>query len=95
MGKYESGVSMKTVIKDEVGNVNRILVNKNVPDKDRNAVIDAIKEMAYQWCASNASACAVEQAVKNVCGNEKYEETVKASIRNGVMEQKMLETYPY
>ncbi len=95
MGKYASGTSMKTVIKNEVKEVAGILKKSNLSKADQNAVLDALKEMAYQWCNANASACAMEQAVHEIFGDDKYAAVAKTTITNGVREDVMRKTWPY
>lgn len=95
MGKYASGTSMKTVIESEVNEVTAILDKSNLTQEDKSAVINALKEMAYQWCSSNATACAVENAVTEAFGKDGLAVVSALSMRNGTREVKLLQTYPY
>jgi len=94
MSKYGSGVSMRTVIESEVREAEQILKESGLSEDGKEQIIDMLKEMAYQWCAANASACSFEGAVK-----EKYPDEFKIllseSIRSGIKEQKIAETYPF
>lgn len=95
MGKYASGTSMKTVIKSEVKEVTGILKKSNLSKADQNAALDALKEMAYQWCMANASACAMERAALETLGEDRYTDLVKTAITSGVQEETMKKTWPY
>lgn len=95
MGKYATGTTMKEVIQSEVQGVTAILARSGLPKEDQKAVTDALKEMAYQWCSSNAMACAMENAAKQRMSEDEYAELCKAAIHSGIQEQKMKDTYPY
>jgi hypothetical protein len=95
MGKYGSAVSMKDVIRMEVEEVEEILKGTKMPDEDKTRIVDALKEMAYQWCSCNASACAFEGAVKSLLPNKDYENLIRSVIHGGMIEKKMVETYPF
>ena len=95
MGKYASGTDMKTVITSEVADVQKILARSNLCAEDKKAVINAMKEMAYQWCSSNASACAMESEVTKLYGADGAAAIAKGVIHNGVYEAKMADTYPF
>lgn len=94
MSKYGNSVSMRTVIESEVNEVNGILEKSSLSKKQKEQVVDAMKEMAYQWCCANASACALENAIREICPKE-MERIMFASIRSGFIERKKAETYPY
>ncbi len=94
MGKYGSGTSMRTVILAETKEVEERLERCGVRDEDRDAIMSAFKEMAYQWCSTNASGCAVEAAMEKLLTEEQRTAILREAIRNGVHEQKMLETFP-
>lgn len=97
MGKYGSGVSMKSVIEMEVAEVEGILDRNHIAEIDKKAVLDALKEMAYQWCQSNAGSCAVEAVLK-----ERYKDTWDDMIKhlvtnetyNRVRMEKIEATFP-
>ena len=95
MGKYASGTSMKTVIKSEVNEVKKILDKSSMQKDDKKAVMDALKEMAYQWCASNASACAFEETVKANVSEDVYTHLIRETLHSGLNEKKMSETWPF
>ena len=97
MGKYGPGVSMKSVIEMEVAEVEEILDRNHVAEIDKKAVLDALKEMAYQWCQSNAGSCAIEAVLQ-----KQYKDTWDDMIKhlmtnktyNRVRTEKLGETYP-
>ena len=63
MSKYGSGVSIKSVIRMECEEVEKILDKYRIAEEDKEVVMSAMKEMAYQWCFANANACAYEVCV--------------------------------
>ena len=96
MSKYGPGVSMKTVITEEVAAVQNILNRSNLSEEDKKSVIDTVKEMAYQWCMANANACAIEDAAKDVLPDPVTWQTIALTTMNkGVAAIKMAETYPF
>ena len=95
MGKYGSAVSMKDVIEMEVSEVTDILSRSKLTEEECTDIIDSLKEMAYQWCSSNAHACAFESAVKSMLSEEDYQNLAWAVIHGGMQEKKMAETYPF
>lgn len=95
MGKYGSGVSMKTVIELEVREVEGILDYYKLPQEEKAQVIDALKEMAYQWCSSNATACALEDAVMKFCNDETAQNVLREAVAGGVREHQFAATYPF
>lgn len=96
MGKYGSGVSMKTAIELDVKEVEGVLDKYNVAEEDRETVLSVVKEMAYQWCHTNACFCAVEDIVLEEIGDKKYLEVTKKFMRDpGKVFDKMRETYPF
>ena len=95
MSKYGSAVSMKDAITMEVAEVEEILSRSNLQDEEKEAIVDSLKEMAYQWCSSNAHACAFESAVKSMLSEEDYQNLAWAVIHGGMQEKKMAETYPF
>ena len=87
---------MKSAIEMEVEEVTEILNKYQLSQEDKEAVLNALKEMAYQWCQSNAGACLMEELVQERLTQEQYTELVKAYIHDtkGYRMQKMLDTYP-
>lgn len=92
MGKYGNGVNMKSVIEMEYAEVKDVLDKYKMAEADKVVVLDALQGMAYQWCHSNANACAYERCVpykKNPLGlisSKKFQEEYK---------DKMEKTYPW
>ena len=86
---------MKTVIELEVGEVEGILDNNNLSEEEKAQVIDALKEMAYQWCSSNAVACALEDAVMKFCNDETAQNVLREAVTGGVREHQFAATYPF
>ena len=95
MSKYPSSTPMRSVILQETGMIDRILRKSGLNKQDREDVLTAYKEAAYQWCSSNAMACAMEQAVIEIYGDEGMQAVNRTVRRNGVIEAKMLDTYPF
>ena len=89
-----AGISMKTVIETKYEGVKSILDKSNLSDEDKEQVLDYFKEMAYQWCNSNAMACATEDAVQKLCPNVDYAKIFTVIISSGVREKKIAETLP-
>ena len=79
--KYGSGASMRSVILAETEEVEAVLTKNGLSDADRETVMKAFREMAYQWCSSNAGACAMEDAVRKIYPD--------------IREKKMRETFPF
>ena len=92
MGKYGSGVGMKDVIEMEMQEAKGIMEKNKLTEEDQKALTDIIQEMAYQWCVSNASACAYEQCVPHrgnplkLVASRKYQD---------IYNKKMNETFPW
>lgn len=95
MSKYGPGVSMKTVITEEVRSVQEILDKSNLSNEEKKAVIDSVKEMAYQWCQANAGACAIEEAAEKILTPVKWQEITLAAMTGSMSAIKMAETYPF
>ncbi len=88
MGKYGPGASMKTMLKAEADGIKRILDKSDLNKWEKQVIMDAYKEVAYQWCKTNAVACAVEK----LCSPEppKF-----ASLEwNNEISDKMHDTFP-
>ena len=64
MSKYGSGASIKTVIESELAAVEEILERSSLTEQDRELITDSLKEMAYQWCTANATACALDRLLE-------------------------------
>lgn len=94
MAKY-GNASMRTVIEAEIANVCAILAKSNLSEEDKEYVVDAVKEMAHQWCASNASACAMEKAFKDAYPDYDMMGLVNAMMYSGVYEETMKKTCPF
>ena len=86
---------MKTVIELEVREVEGILDYYNLPEEEKAQVIDALKEMAYQWCSSNATACALEDAVMKFCNDETAKNVLREAVAGRAREEKFVATYPF
>ena len=95
MGKYGNGVSMKSAIETEVKEVTDILNRSNLGEEDKNIIIDALKEMAYQWCNSNAFGCAMEKLIKEQCPDMTDMMIMEKLLKDGIREKKMKETFPF
>ncbi len=95
MGKYGPGVSIKTVITQEAKLVQEILDKGNLSEEDKDTVMGSFKEMAYQWCQANATACAIEDAAKDVVDAATWQMIEMEAVRNGLQGIKMAETYPF
>lgn len=94
MGKYASGTGLKTVIEEEVQHAEEIVARSQIEESDADELIMIIKEMAYRWCCSNASARATEEAVRTHVPADEFCEIMKDTLYNGVYEAVMLETLP-
>ena len=97
MGKYGSGVSMKAVIAMEVESVSDILARSGLSDEERQDILDTVKEMAYQWCSSNATSCAMESAAQKILTSEQFNAWNSTVVHDdmGVRDTKMKETWPF
>ena len=96
MSKYGNGIGMKKVISAEVEHVRDILSQNTLSDKDREDVMDILKEFAYQWCSSNAAACAIESAYRKLCPSDEDMHALCSEIMSsGVRDQVFDKTYPF
>jgi hypothetical protein len=96
MGKYGSGAAMKEVIRVEFERVENILNTVEIPEKEKQDILDIVKEFAYQWCSSNAAACAIESAYKRLHPNdEDMHSLCQEVLSNGIREQVFNTTYPF
>ena len=95
MGKYGPGTLMKTVITEETKMVHETLQRSNLSEEDQSNIMNAFREMAYQWCDANATTCAVEDAVTSIYGEKVMEAVTTTAMTSGVHERKMAETYPF
>ena len=95
MGKYGPGVSMKTAITEETKLVQGILDKSNLSEEDKDTVMGSLKEMAYQWCQSNATACAIEDAAMKMVDVATWQTIEMEAARGGAQGVKMAETYPF
>lgn len=85
---------MKDRIKREIKAADEILKKYDMSKDDEADLLLALLNLAYEWCATNAAACAFEHEVRKEVGNDKFMDIVKKSIRNGIAEMKMEATYP-
>jgi hypothetical protein len=97
MGKYGSGVSMKSMLETEMKEIQAVLQKYDMSDEDKKIIINAYKEVAYQWCSSNANACACEKQITAAIGLEKQMKYINISSPefNNAVYIKMKETYPW
>lgn len=93
MAKYGNGISIKLMLEMELNEIAEILCKYNVSDEDGDKVIDAYKELAFQFCTINAAACSTEEILKEYVtepeGFRKY------LAMEDYRQQKMKETYPW
>lgn len=95
MGKYGNGVSMKDAIKMDVERTIEILDRSNLSDEEKSEIVDTVKEQAYQWCHSNAFACAIEEIATDGMLSEQYAEFGKKVMKSPTIQKKMAETFPF
>lgn len=95
MGKYGNGVSMKTAIEAEVADAEMLLQDQ--PEEVREEILDIIKEMAFQWCQSNALLCVLENIAREVIDEYEQQKFRSVFIRRYYEEvqDKISETYPF
>ena len=93
MSKYGSGVSMKSAIQMEIDEIKSILHPYDIDKDDLSEVLDIFKEMAYQWCTSNAAGRAIDEWMKDNVSEEEYNKYVTLLIPNGRHLDKYFETY--
>ena len=93
MSKYGSGVSMKSAIQMEIDEIKSILHPYDIDKDDLSEVLDIFKEMAYQWCTSNAAGRAIDEWMKDNVSEEEYNKYVTLLIPNGRHMNKYYETY--
>lgn len=95
MSKYGPGVSMKSIIVSECKEVEELLDRSDMFPEDKAQVLDAMKEMAYQWCSANATACAMEDVAKSMLSEEQYATFQKKVMEGLSVGKKMQETFPF
>ena len=95
MGKYGNGVSMKDAIKMDVERTIEILDRSNLSDEDKSGIVDTVKELAYQWCYTNAFACAIEEIATEGMSQVEYFEFGKKVMKSPTIQKKMAETFPF
>lgn len=95
MGKYGSGVKMKDVITCECKEVEEILLRSGMDRAAQKKVMDALKEMAYQWCMANAGACAIDECARKGLDKKTYTEMMNPANFGSIIEKKMKETWPF
>ena len=95
MGKYGNGVSMKDAIKMDVERTIEILDRSNLSDEDKSEIVDTVKELAYQWCYTNAFACALEEVATANMSKEEFAKFGKFVMESPTIYKRMMETYPF
>lgn len=100
MGKYASGTSMRNIILQETQKVEMLLRSSNLAEPAQEMVLSAFRQMAYNWCGSNAYSCAIVEAAKSLYGADAETEIGRELIHmsrsgNDVRGRKMQETYPF
>ena len=95
MGKYGNGVSMKDAIKMDVERTIEILDRSNLSDEDKSEIVDTVKELAYQWCYTNAFACAIEEIATEGMSQAEYFEFGKKVMKSPTIQKKMAATFPF
>ena len=95
MGKHGPCASIREIIEHEVKAVEEILARSSLNKDDQKEVLDILKEMAYQWCSSNAGACAIEDAALRLLGPERSHELFQEFLKSGMKQDKMRETFPF
>lgn len=97
MSKYGSWVSMKSMMKQEMNKIDRILNLSNLSDDDKQTIQDAYKEICYQWCQTNAFACLSEEVMMQMLDMEQRLKMQKLIVKLSLnyVTQKMYETYPW
>lgn len=93
MGKYSSGVSMKSMMRMELADVNEALDHSNIGPEDRKTITDTLKEAFWQWAQCNASACAFEDYIMAADKDLFMEAANPARTMDAVM-KKLAETFP-
>lgn len=58
-------------------------------------IVDTVKELAYQWCYTNAFACAIEEIATDGMLSEQYAEFGKKVMKSPTIQKKMAETFPF
>ena len=97
MSKYGPGISMKTMQQQEMEEVRRVLRKYRMSKKDRDVIIDALKEAYYQWCDTNASSCLQDEVLRQLISEEAYVQYMKLHINlaPAFIAEKMEETYAW
>ena len=93
MGKYGSGVSMKSMMRMEMADVTEALDRSNISAEDRKIVTDALMEAFYQMARINATACAFEEYIM-AADKELFLQTANPARSMAAVMKKMEETYP-
>lgn len=94
MIKYGSGISIKSAIMMSVQEIEDILAKTDIKEDDKKTIISNVKELAFRWCKSNATACCLEEITKSNGMNCEtlFSEYIK---REPERDQKMTDTYPW
>ena len=93
MGKYGSGVSMKSMMRMEMADVTEALDRSNISSEDRKIVTDALMEAFYQWAHTNAIACAFEEYIM-AADKELFLQAANPARTMEAVTKKLEETYP-
>lgn len=95
MSKYGSCVSMRGVIKAEVNEVREILARSGLTKEDRDSVMGALKEMAWQWCKATAAANAQEEVIRARVGDDVYMQMLTQMVQTGRLTEIADGLWPY
>ena len=86
---------MKTVLLMEMEEIKEAI--RDLPREEQKAVTDAYKELAYQFCETNAHACFAEELLHQLMTEEQLTAYTKFYLHSFMPyeTQKMLETFPW
>lgn len=86
---------MKSMLEQELEEIKEAI--KTLPTAKQRVVIDAYKELAFQWCQTNAFACFTEEVIRQIMTEEQYRDYTRFIVLNATpyTTQKMLDTYPW
>ena len=63
LGPYRDAMPMHRLIENEGKILENILKSRRVSDDNRREAMSIYKELAYQWCSSNAYLCALVEII--------------------------------
>ena len=97
MGKYGSGVSMKSMMEMELKEIENACNKYKMIEEDASVITDAYKEICYQWCTTNAMACYMEDMFVQMFGEDAYTQFCKTIMWNFAPYQteKLIDTFPW